>query len=65
MKIKEGFKLAYYRRIPAYYNPSTDELMGRNWFYDQLIELNVWFDIYVFNLEELPILVKTDDEEQG
>lgn len=49
MKKPENFKNAYYRKIPAYYNLKTDELKGRNWFYDILI------DSKILMLEEFPI----------
>ncbi|PQL91008.1 hypothetical protein [Apibacter adventoris] len=60
MKKPENFKNAYYRKIPAYFNLETDELIGRNWFYDLLIEINVFVDAKILMLEEFPILIKED-----
>ncbi|MGV4535534.1 hypothetical protein [Ornithobacterium rhinotracheale] len=51
-------KKAFYRRIPAYYNEETGELVGRNWLYDKLIAFNLWWDLAVLELEEIPILVQ-------
>ena len=54
-------KKAYYRMIPCFFNPNTNELEGRNWFYDLLIELNVWIDFELLGIEELPIYIEEDD----
>jgi hypothetical protein len=64
MAKKEGFVNAYYRRIPAYYNPETHEIEGRNWFYSKLIDLNVWIDFNVIMVDYLPIYVETDETEE-
>jgi len=58
MKIQEGFKLAYYRKIPAFYNEKTEELIGRNWFYDKLIGINLLIDFKILMIEDIPILIK-------
>ena len=60
MEKPNGFKLAYYRKIPIYYNTQTDELIGRNWFYDKLAYINILIDFYILNLEEIPILIEED-----
>ncbi len=57
----EGFKKAYYRKIPAYFNEETYELIGRNWFYDLLIDWNVWFDFVILELDGLPIFIEKED----
>jgi hypothetical protein len=51
-------KKAYYRRIPAYFDPETNEIMGRNKFYDILIDINIWIDFQILNLEELPVWIE-------
>jgi hypothetical protein len=51
-------KKAYYRGIPAYFDPETNELMGRNVFYDILIDINIWFDVYIVDIEEFPIWIE-------
>lgn len=53
-------KKAYYRQIPAYFNESTNELEGRNWFYGILIDLNLWFDTYIVEVNEYPIWIEED-----
>lgn len=56
-------KKAYYRKIPAYFNVETGELRGRNMLYSFLININLWFDVQILGVEEFPILVEKDDEE--
>jgi len=53
-------KKAYYRSIPAYYNLETGELIGRNWFYSLLIDINIWIDINIIQVEEFPILIEEE-----
>jgi len=53
-------KKAYYRNIPCYFNSITNEIMGRNWIYDLLIEINIWIDFTLLNLDEIPILIEED-----
>ena len=54
-------KKAYYRRIPCYFNGQTNELVGRNRFYDILIDINIWFDFEILQLDELPIWIEDDE----
>jgi hypothetical protein len=54
----EGYKRAYYRSIPAYFNTDTNDIMGRNWFYDVLIEINLWVDVHIVGVQEFPILIE-------
>lgn len=56
--MKTGFKKAYYRQIPAYFNEETGELIGRNWFFDKLIAINIFIDVKIIRIEEFPILVE-------
>jgi len=53
-------KKARYRKIPAYFDPEDNTLMGRNKFFDILIEINVWFDVNIVGVEEFPIEVEED-----
>lgn len=55
-------KNATYRNIPCWYDPETDELTGKNWFYDLMVEINLWFDFNILGLEEMPIWIDVDDE---
>jgi len=62
--MRENFKRAYYRSIPAWFDEETNELFGRNWFYDILININLWLDVNVFQIEEFPIYVEKDQSEE-
>lgn len=53
-------KKAYYRGIPVYFDPKTNELIGRNIFYDFLIKINIWIDVNIINIEEFPIHVEKE-----
>ncbi len=53
-------KRAYYRSIPCYFNPLTNEIMGRNWFWDILIDVNLWIDVDLLGLEDLTIWIEED-----
>ena len=63
MKIPKRFKKALYRRIPIYYNEETTEMIGRNWFYDLLAEINAYIDFYILEIEEVPILIEVEEDE--
>lgn len=56
-------KKARYRAIPCFYDDVTDELIGRNWLYDILVSLNVWFDFEALKTEDLPLWVEADEED--
>lgn len=58
MKKPEGCLLAYYRSIPAYFNPITEQIIGRNWFWNLLVVFNAWWDFDVLGLEEVPVLIE-------
>ena len=53
---------AYYRWIPCYYDPMTEELEGRNWFYDFLLDIVLWVDIQVFIVDYFPIYIEDDNQ---
>lgn len=55
---------AYYRRIPCFYNPITDELKGINRFYDWILSITLWFDVNVVQMEEFPIWIEEDELEK-
>jgi len=59
--MKDNMKKAHYRCIPSYFNPETNELIGRNWFWDILVGINVWFDFMILEIEELPIWIEVDE----
>lgn len=58
MEDKQDFKFAFYRNIPAYFNPKTNELKGRNLFYDLLISINIFIDSEVLMIDHFPILIE-------
>ena len=51
---------ARYRGIPCWFDLETEELIGKNWFYDFLVDINVWLDINVFDVEEFPIWIEEE-----
>ena len=58
-------KKAYYRKIPCYFNIETSELWGRNWFYDILVDINIWIDVHIVQVEGFSIYIEDTDEEVG
>lgn len=58
MKKPENFKYAYYRNIPAFFNEESEELIGRNWLYDKLIEINIFIDNQILQIDYFPILIE-------
>ena len=50
----------HYRWIPCFFDETTHELMGRNWYYDILVSVSVWVDSELLGLDELPIWVDVD-----
>lgn len=58
MRKPDKFKYAYYRSIPAFFNEETDELIGRNWLYDKLIDLNIFIDTQILQIDHFPILIE-------
>jgi len=59
-KLMIGFKDAKYMGIPCWFNPETNELIGKNWLYDKLLQLAIWVDINIIMVESFPIKVKND-----
>ena len=55
---------ARYRGIPCWLDTITDELTGRNWVYDILVGINLWFDLNILKLDDIPIWVEVDDLEK-
>lgn len=51
---------AYYRWIPAYFDLTTNKLMGRNGFYDILLNISIWIDLNILNVEEIPVWFEED-----
>lgn len=61
----DEFKEAYYHKIPCKFNPETGELYGKNWFYEILVDICLWWDVYISNKEEfeITILESLDEDE--
>jgi len=61
-------KKAYYRGIPIYYNPCNEDIKGRNWFYDILVDIMLWLDVnilFMFNHDDgFRIWMEIDDKDQ-
>lgn len=55
------FKKAYYHGVPCMFNEVTKEIYGRNWFYDILVQLNIWLDVNVFEVEGFEIYIEKDE----
>ena len=55
---------ARYRGIPCYWNPVNDEIVGRNWFYDKLIDIMIWIDLVIIDVDEFPLWVEIDEIEK-
>lgn len=53
-------KKAYYRLIPVYFDPITEEIRGRNWLYDQFLAFAIWFDIHIVEVEYFPIHIEIE-----
>ena len=57
----EGFVKARYSelyRIPIWYKEETEEIVGRNWFYDLILDIVVWIDVEIIRIESFDILVE-------
>lgn len=63
-------KRAHYRKIPIYYDPCTNEVTGRNWFYDILLGLMLWIDVNIIfqyfypDSEGFPLWVEMDEKDK-
>lgn len=57
-------KKGHYRGVPIFMDLTTGEVEGRNWFYDILVDINLFIDTEVLQLEELPIWMEVDDDEK-
>lgn len=56
---------AYFYFVPCYFNIETDELTGRNFIYDKLLDFCTWFHQFfnlIFDLKyEFPIKINMND----
>lgn len=56
----KGFKKAYYRWIPVYFDKGTEEIKGRNLIYDAILDVAIWVDVNIVNVEDFPLWVEED-----
>ena len=54
-------KNAYYRKIPCYFDDKTSELIGRNVYWELLLQMTLWFDVQIINIEEFPIYIEEEN----
>jgi hypothetical protein len=59
-KAPVGFQKARYRRIPCFFNKDTNELIGRNFLYNILMNIVLWFDINIIYVENFNIMLEFD-----
>lgn len=55
----------YYHNIPVWVKGGEDggvDMMGKNWFWDKLVDFNIWLDINVFEVEQFPIYINFDND---
>jgi|APSaa5957512576_1039674.scaffolds.fasta_scaffold15140_2 hypothetical protein len=53
-------KNAHYRGIPCYYDINSGDLQGRNWYWDILVEIVVWWDVEIIEVDSFPIWIDED-----
>jgi len=58
------FRNAKYRGIPCFYNPMNNEIIGKNWFYNLLIDIMLWIDLVIIEVDEFPLWVEVDEIEK-
>lgn len=51
-------KNAKYRGIPCLFDENTGEMKDINLFYSFLIDIAMWIDINIFEVEEFPIWIE-------
>lgn len=59
------YKNAKYRGWPCWYDPIDSEIIGKNWFYSIMIDINIWLDVEIFQVEAFPIEIEDEDEEDS
>lgn len=56
---------ATYMGIPCWYDMLTDELTGRNRFYDFLLDIALYFSLYVLRKDDIEFWVEVDELEKN
>ncbi len=54
----------YYKSIPCWYDKKTGELFGKNLFYDILLDIVLWFDINIIEIEDFTIWEEYSEDEK-
>jgi len=54
-------KNGHYRWLPIWYDEETEEIMGRNPISDIVLDILVWFDIEILEIEEIPIWIDVEE----
>jgi len=59
---------AKYRGIPCWYRFEMDEnyedggeLIAKNWFYEILLDINIWWDVNIIKIDYFPLLIEEDE----
>ena len=47
---KDIFYYARFYGIPIYYQPEEGEIIGRNWFYNKLVDIAIVILMFLFNV---------------
>jgi len=62
--MKEGFKRGRYHGIPVYARMdgiNGVEIEGTNIFYDMLVDINIWLDVYFFQVEAFEVWIEDNN----
>ena len=54
---------AKYHGIPCTFNDETNGLYGKNWFWDKLVDLNLWLDTNFFMVEVFDLWIEIPEDE--
>ena len=58
MNKKDYFYYAKFYGIPVYYQPEEKEMIGRNWFYNFLLEIVLTFVVFFSDEEEFELEIE-------
>lgn len=58
MNKRDIFYYARFYGIPVYFQPETNEMIGRNWFYDLLLHLIIPFELFLVDCNEYKIEIE-------
>ena len=55
---------ARYHKVPCYFNRYTNEIEGKNWFYEILVRFWIWFDLNIALIDEFEIKIKEGNQNE-